>query len=102
MKFLNTQFSPVSCHFLPLQCKYLPQHHQPALFPQYYTQSVRASQTPAKIMVFHILMLIFLDIKQEDKLLTNYLESSSSRNTDNLLLIASCKRCWLLYTERRN
>ena len=49
-------------------------------------------------MVLHILMLIFLDIKQEDK----DFGPSSSRNTDNLLLIASCKWCWLPYTERRN
>ena len=83
MKFLILQFSPVSSHFLPLKRKYLPQHPQPAFFLQYYRQSFKPMQTPAKIMVLHILLLIILDIKQEDK----DFGPSSSRNTDHLLLM---------------
>jgi hypothetical protein len=26
MKLLIVQFSPTSCHFIPLRCKYPPQH----------------------------------------------------------------------------
>jgi len=90
------QFSPVSCHFALLSANVF--LSTLSLHSSLNITDVTPTQTAAKIMVLHILILIFLDIKQDDK----DFGPSGSRNTDNLLLTASCKRCGLSYTERRN
>jgi hypothetical protein len=62
MKFLIKQFSPTSCHFIPLWSKYSSQH--PVL----------------KIIVLYILTFMFLDRRQEDRMVASITGVQSSLN----------------------
>jgi hypothetical protein len=73
------QCSLASCHFLPLRSEYSPQYSVLT-----YSQSMlpplceKPSSTPiktSKIMVLYILMLKFLQRRQEDKRLNRKVES---------------------------
>jgi hypothetical protein len=77
MTFLIMQFSPTSCHFVPLLSKYSSQHpllrHPESGFPLMSSETkFHSYKTTDKIIVLHILIFTFLDSRRGDKML-NYI-----------------------------
>jgi hypothetical protein len=73
MKLLTMQFSPVSCHFLPLRSKHCTslstpfslQHPQPVSPSQWQHQVSHPYKTTGNITVLYVLLFIFLSNQTE-------------------------------------
>lgn len=84
MKFLAMQFCPVSCNFLHLRPKHLPQHHvlehsQPVFCPKCDSPRVIRTSTTTIITVLYILIFTFLDRKHKERCPRN----KSTRHSPN-------------------